>query len=344
MEWADASTVDSYRLLSHSVVQTVIWPSQQSPSSAAASGGDAAGAEPSLLSPEEVPRSIVVSGIPVADPVATERALLDAFSSFGGIARLIFQDEGLVVEGRPTRQRAVIVFQREPAATNAVIASGMSVLGAPVQVVLASHLPPSEHASSGGAGYASSGLPVAGSGAPLVSPDAVAAVAHLLAQGYMAGERGIASVRRYGEERGYTDRVRVVYHDAARTAADINQRYHIVPIAHATVAAALNAAKSIDQQYRISQRSSALVHDAMDKGREMLNEYPAAARVVHSASSLLGQTLAAVSTAVGMARQEVISGVRSASPSASSSQQPVNLPQAFPPAAAPSSSSDAPHI
>jgi hypothetical protein len=312
--------VGSYRAIPLSVVRVAVAAARP------ASTSQPAAPPPELLAAEEVPRSVVVSAIPAADASATEAAILGCFGSFGDIARLIFQDDAA---SGTAHQRAVIVYATPGAAANAVAASGLPLLGAPVEVVLASSLPPMAALPVGGGGGG------AGGGMPLITPDAVAGVAHLLAQGFLAGERGLASVRRYGAEQAphTLERIQVVAADAATTVSGINERYRIVPRAAAVVNSAVDAATRIDREYRLSERGGELATSALERGRALLAQNPTAAKVVHSAADFLGQAVAAVNSAVGMARQEVISATsarRSVSPPAAA----VNLPAGHPGAAA----------
>lgn len=243
-----------------------------------------------FLAPSEVAQAIVITGIPLADPGVTEGALLSLFQGQGQVLRMMFQDDG------SGAQRAMVVFARPSAADAALACDGVPLLGSPVHVVPASSLP--REAASG-----ASGSPVAGS---LEGSEAVASVAHLLAQGFLAGERGLSQVRRYGDERGVTSQVRVVWDSAVSTASSVNSRYQVVPTVAAVATAAIESAREVDRQYRLSQKGKALVEGAVEKGKEVLNQYPAAARVVHSGMGFLGSALRAANTAVFMARDEVM--------------------------------------
>ena len=162
----------------------------------------------SLISDAEMPRAIVIRGLPPAEPAVTEKALFDTFSRFGEIARLVFQDTAAgPAAGAPaaiqSQQQAILVFHRDAAAAASLAADGSAILGAPAHVALASSLALPRVAGSGLAATSSTAVP----GDRLLVPSE--AVISLLARGFLYGHAGVAHVRRYDEQTGLTHRVKV---------------------------------------------------------------------------------------------------------------------------------------
>lgn len=173
--------------------------------SAAPDGSQAESDASSLISDAEMPRAIVIRGLPPAEPAMTEKALFDAFSRFGEIARLVFQDTaaGAPAALQSQQQQAIIVFHRDAAAAASLAADGSAILGAPAHVALASSLALPRVSGSGPAATSSTAAP----GERLLVPSE--AVIALLARGFLYGHAGVAHVRRYDEQAGLTHRVKV---------------------------------------------------------------------------------------------------------------------------------------
>lgn len=281
------------------------------------------------MSDAEGARCVVVSAIPAADPIETEKALWDAFSRFGEMARVIIQDEGREASGT---QRAVIVFHRESSAAAALAADGTALLpgGAPCRVSLVSNiaLHDTAHGDRATAFRAAPGAAAhheahadaagaAGTGAGSERPGGhvthryfapSASVSHLLAQGYLYGQQGVARVKRFGDEKGLTERVKVVTNTITAKADELNQRYRIVPLVLETYEQAKASAADIDRELNISTRlrtasSYALAQAASWASMAMRN--PTVAATVTSAQEFCTQAATALQTTLAEARSEV---------------------------------------
>ena len=154
-----------------------------------------------------------------------QEAIFKAFSRFGEISRLICQDDAAGgAGGAPNRQHAVLVFYRDVSAAAALAGDGTLLLGAPIQVLLASNL---VQGQAGGAARQDGGSSGVAGRVPLFTPQATAAVAQMIAMGSLYAQQGVAHVRRFDEESGLSRRVKVLINNTSSTAAAINQRYQV---------------------------------------------------------------------------------------------------------------------
>lgn len=248
-ELVDGATLHDFYVSNLSTVRVTIVGSTP-PVAAAAHPGDETA---SLVSDEEMPRSIILRNLPSADPATTEKAIFDSFSRFGEISRLVFQDEAhAATGGAPPSQQAVVVFYRDAPAAASLAADGMTLLGGgPVRVVLASSL-----------GARRSSAATAMAPVKLLVPSA--AVIGLLAKGFLYGNEGVAHVKRYDERTGLTRRVKV-------WADSTDARFHIsATMLSAYTAAAAQAQQlegawqNFDRTHRIHERINAGVMAAID--------------------------------------------------------------------------------
>jgi len=253
LELADGATLAEYFIQPLSTVRVVVSSGAPPPAPAAA---PEAGGGSSLISPDELARTVVVTGIPDADAAATDAALHAAFSRFGAIDRLLFNSTGA------GKQHAVLVFGREHSAAAALGASGAAVLGEPVSVVLASNL------------NVEGGAPARGRPSPSAAADAVAG---LLAKGTLFGVAGVAHARRFDEANGLSTRVRVVAEGAAAGVKSLDAKYAV----SSSVAAAYDAARAqaleLDARVGFTGRVTETAEKAKDAAKAALAGAGAAA-------------------------------------------------------------------
>jgi len=169
LELVDGAALADFYVAALSTVRLVVRPEPApggAAAAAAAAAGDAAGGgggggggggdDFNGVLDAEMPRAIVVTGIPDRDAATTERCIFETFSAFGPVVRIIFQNESA------ERQHAVIIYHSEASAAAALAADGSVFMGEPVHVVLASALlpppaPPAPSAAGGGGGGAAGG-------------------------------------------------------------------------------------------------------------------------------------------------------------------------------------------
>jgi len=188
-----------------------------------------------------MPRAVVVTGIPDSDAATTERCILDTFSSFGPIARIIFQSES------STRQHAVIIYHSVQGAASSLAADSTSFMGSEIHVVLASSLLPQPSSGSGG----TSASPSGGPRRPTI---ASTVIADLLANGYLFGVQGVAHMKRLDSERGLSQRVSVVAENIKGSVNVIDQRYRVSTTVLTTYELAKQQALELDTRFGITQR------------------------------------------------------------------------------------------
>jgi hypothetical protein len=189
----------------------------------------------------EMPRAVVVTGIPDSDAATTERCILDTFSSFGPIARIIFQSES------SSRQHAVIIYHSEQGAAASLAADSTSFMGSPeIHVVLASSLLPQPSTGSSTASTSTGG--------PRRPTIASTVIADLLANGYLFGVQGVAHMKRLDSERGLSQRVSVVAENIKGSVNVIDQRYRVSTTVMTTYELAKQQALELDTRFGITQR------------------------------------------------------------------------------------------
>lgn len=279
----------------------------------------AAGVDGPILSDGDVPRAVIATGLPLAEPAVTEKALFDAFSRYGGIARVIFQDAQASPTGDGASQRAVIVFHTEGAAAAALAADGAVLLGSsrPIRVALASSagrlldIPMSgAHPAVQGGGSSSASAAVGGSGAPVAIRSASSSrVAHWLSQGYLYGHKGVAHVKAFDDSHELSARVKVVVDRIVSKAGEWNERYSIVPTVKATYAAAAVQAADLDRELGIMQRVSSFSSYALAKATEWTNiamANPTVAASVTAAKDFVSQAAVTIRDTCVQARDEAM--------------------------------------
>jgi hypothetical protein len=256
----------------------------------------------SLISDEEMPRAIILLGVPPSDPATTEKAIFDSFSRYGEIARLVFQDSAAAgpAGGSAPLQQAVVVFYRDAAAAASLAADGTELLGGgPVRVALASSLV-ARRAAAPQAATGAAAPPV-----KLLVPSA--AVVELLARGFLYGNEGIAHVKRYDERTGLTRRVKV-WADAT------DARFHVsATMLSAYTSAAAQAQQlerawqAFDAKHRIHERLNAGVMAAIDQvqalGTSAMRD-PTIARAVTATQDLVREIGAALHDTVQQAQDK----------------------------------------
>ncbi|CAM9679697.1 unnamed protein product, partial [Hapterophycus canaliculatus] len=85
---------------------------------------------------QEAVRSILVQGLPLLDQELTETSIVQVFSAYGEISKLLLQ-----TNEESKTQRAVLVFGEAAGAHAALQANGRDILGANCTVSLASSMP-----------------------------------------------------------------------------------------------------------------------------------------------------------------------------------------------------------
>ncbi|CAM9262694.1 unnamed protein product [Laminaria digitata] len=84
----------------------------------------------------EAPRAVLVQGLPLLDQELTESSIVQVFSAYGEISKLLLQ-----THEESKSQRAALVFVEEEGANAALQANGRDILGANCSVSLASSKP-----------------------------------------------------------------------------------------------------------------------------------------------------------------------------------------------------------
>jgi hypothetical protein len=366
VELLDDSTLAEYQVASGEVVRAVVVGSAAVPGAVAASPPSAAPAaaggpesdgpqEGDFVAETEIPRAVIVTGIPAADTSTTQKALLDVFLAYGTVERVIIQSDA----ADSTKQHAILVFSRETGAASALAFNLHHVLGGQVSVFLASTLASGgakagqeEVGGAGGADVKGEGGAGAGGGGGGVARTASAqarvaagatAVGALMATGYLAGKRGVAFVGRSEAARRVSevvarasaaalgavadlDRRHHVSERVTAAARDIDERLHVSERAAVVAARASASAREIDERFRVSERASQLAERA-SQGVSTVRDRALENERVRQGVSVVGGWLSAAASAVDqtiartreeIARREAIDGPQATPPGADS--------------------------
>lgn len=275
-----------------------------------AAASTAASAPPSdaIITDSEMSRAIVVTNIPAADPGKTEQAIHEAFSRFGEITRIIFQD----VTAASSQQHAVILFYRDISAAAALAADGVVIMGSPVRVQLANNLPGARAPPTGTGvnadhGSTSSTPSTACTAAPMFVPSA--SISNLIATGYLYGTQSVAHVKHYGEQQGLTHRVRVAVNNVSSEVGRINRVYHVTSTISAGYESAANQVRALDAHYKVVERCDAGLMNAAttlkNSATALIDSHPTVAAAVSSASAFISGIVKAVDDTIEGARVQV---------------------------------------
>jgi RNA recognition motif. (a.k.a. RRM, RBD, or RNP domain) len=279
----------------------------------AAPGASAAGSDESgsVVSDDEALRTIIVTNIPSSDPVTTERALLNAFQKFGLVQSMMIQDEQ--IDHATSSQRAVIVFQNQNAAVQALSVDNTFIMPSPtfkeVRVTLAGNLALRDAAAAGaGAGGA------AGGEKRFFNPSGSNAVSRLLASGYLAGENGVASVKRFTNEKAPAignagTKIKVTASNVGDSIAAFNQKYKITTTLEDVFHQSMASLADIDKELKVSEKIKSTASYALAQAsmwtRKAMQSNPTFASTVTSASTFMKEAGQALSGTLEGAKQEV---------------------------------------
>jgi len=210
-----------------------------------------------VITPEQMPCTVVVTGLPAGD-AATTRAALDAScADFGVVQKTIFQQDG-------AQQHAVVVLDSQAAAMSAVAKlNGGEIMGATVSVVSAAGLAP-EIDGRGGAPTALT----TGSSNSLFAKAKVATIG-VTASALMLGGRIVEKVKGVDESAGISKRVQGAAAATSAKVAQLDSQLGISAGINTGIAQTSAAVKGIDEKYDISGRTTRAASDATKKANEL---------------------------------------------------------------------------
>jgi hypothetical protein len=259
--------------------------------------------EGQFVAPAELDRTVVVSNVQAGSQGATETAITSAFSVFGTIERFILQSDS---DMDASTQHCVIVYATAEAARNSLSFDGCALLGAPVSVKSAAELNSAAPAAP------------AASGAALRSGEP-SQLASLLASGYLAGQRGVASVLRMDREARVSERLSVATESAVaatvpaqegfkRRLEALDEAHGITPAVTSLAESVSRSAREADERYQLSAQASAAAATAAAAARAAAAralEVPAVAQGVSAVSNWFSSFRASVSETYTAAQAEV---------------------------------------
>jgi len=220
-------------------------------------------AEDEVITPEQMPCTIVVTGLPVGDAPTTRTALDAACADFGTIQKTIFQQDG-------AQQHAVVVLDTQAAAMSAVTKlNGGEIMGATVSVVSASGLTPDVDTS---AGSASSSTALTSGSSNSLFLKAKATTIGVTASALVLGERIVNKVKRVDEKAGISKTVQGAAEATSAKVAQLDSQLGISAGINTGIAQTTAAVKDIDEKYDISGRTTRAASDATKKANELASK------------------------------------------------------------------------
>jgi hypothetical protein len=258
------------------------------------------------ISAAEIKCAVVVTGIPQVSAEETHAALVDAFSLFGSVQRVVSQGDERKDAGAPDLQHAVIVFGDDASAAAALAYDGSHLFGTPVKVSLASGL----SAASDGTGASTDAL-----------TSSVEVVSSWLARGITLGRRGATHVQHFSHRHGITDAVSRAVARFRAGAKSTDEKYGI--------SAGVKArASAIDERYAVTDRARAAATSVSSAvsgaaGRAMENQtVRSGVGMVSSAATGIRSVLGDVSskTAAKLAAEEAAADAKASSEPAAAAE------------------------
>ncbi|CAM9602990.1 unnamed protein product [Ectocarpus fasciculatus] len=232
----------------------------------------------------EAVRSILVQGLPLLDQELTESSIVQVFSAYGEISKLLLQTNE---ESRT--QRAVLVFAEVAGATSALQANGRDILGANCSVSLASSMPAlndgldrenvSDQPATGGV-----------EGRTLTTAEWI--------KGIFA--QGMVYTRLFDEKLGVSSTAKSIAAKVQTQVEQIDEKHNVSGKLAAVAFSAQAKVQEVNTKLKVSETASKWAHTAKESTDKALESNPRVAAGVHQAGDAIGSLVKSVS---GLAHQ-----------------------------------------
>ncbi|CAM9560527.1 unnamed protein product [Ectocarpus sp. 4 AP-2014] len=233
----------------------------------------------------EAVRSILVQGLPLLDQELTESSIVQVFSAYGEISKLLLQTNE---ESRT--QRAVLVFADVAGATSALQANGRDILGANCSVSLASSMP----ALNDGLDRDNvSDQPAAMGGMEGRTLTTAEWIKGIFAQ-------GMVYTRLFDEKLGVSSTAKSIAAKVQTQVEQIDEKHNVSGKLAAVAFTAQSKVQEVNTKLKVSETASKWAHSAKESTDKALESNPRVAAGVHQAGDAIGSLVKSVS---GLAHQ-----------------------------------------
>ncbi|CAM9671753.1 unnamed protein product [Scytosiphon promiscuus] len=234
---------------------------------------------------QEAVRSILVQGLPLLDQELTESSIVQVFSAYGEISKLLLQ-----TNEESKTQRAVLVFAEAAGAHTALQANGRDILGANCTVSLASSMPP---LNDGLDRDNVSDQPAAGGGMEGRTLSTAEWIKNIFAQ-------GMVYTRLFDEKLGVSQTAKSLAVKMQTQVEQIDEKHNVSGKFAAVALSAQAKVHEVDTKLKVSETASKWAMNAKESTDKALESNPRVAAGVHQAGDAIGSLVRGVS---GLAQQ-----------------------------------------
>lgn len=269
----------------------------------------------------EASRAVLVQGLPLLDQELTESSIVQVFSAYGEISKLLLQ-----THEESKSQRAALVFVEEEGANAALQANGRDILGANCTVSLASSKP----SLSEGLGRENVSDDPSAEGGPDGRPLTTAEwIKGIFAQ-------GMVYTRLFDEKLGVSQKAKAL----ATKVQELDEKHDVSGKFAAVAMSAHAKAVEVDTKLGVSEAATRWAQKTKESTDKALESNPRVAAGVNQAGDALNKIVTGVSgfaqQAMGQPQPEELPGPRPVVPDGD-----FRMPDAAAAAAAPTGGSDA---
>ena len=205
-----------------------------------------------VITEEQMPCTVVITGLPVLTPSETTAALTSTFASIGQVQHTIYQQDG-------THQHAVVVLDTSEAATAACSMSGCDIMGSSVTIIRAQALQGDDGTSQNG-------------NTDSMFSKSKAATIGVGASAIVLGAQAADSLKSMDERAGISKTVNAAASATTSKVVELDTQLGVSQAVKKTAASASEAVKGIDQKYDISGRTTRAASDASKAATNLANK------------------------------------------------------------------------
>eukprot|EP00752_Nemacystus_decipiens_P003911 g3586.t1 len=234
---------------------------------------------------QEAVRSVLVQGLPLLDQELTESSIVQVFSAYGEISKLLLQ-----TNEESKSQRAVLVFAESAGATAALQVNGRDILGANCSVSLASSMPT---LNDGLDRDNVSDQPASGGGMEGRKLTTAEWIKSIFAQ-------GMVYTRLFDEKLGVSEKAKSIAAKVQTSVEHIDEKHNISGKVAGAAMTAQAKVQEVDTKLKVSETARGWATSAKQSTDKALESNPRVAAGVHQAGDAIGNLVRNVS---GLAQQ-----------------------------------------
>lgn len=206
-----------------------------------------------VITEEQMPCTVVITGLPKTNAEETTAALSEKFMGVGTVQHTIFQMDG-------DQQHAVVVLDTADAATAACAMSGSQILGCDVNIIRAQQL--NDDSGKNGGGENSSKM----------FKQAKVATVGVTASALVLGGQAVDGIKSLDERAGISKTVGAAVTTTTAKVNELDQSLGVSVAVKKTAASVTEGVKGIDQKYDISGRTTRAASDASKAASDLANK------------------------------------------------------------------------